>query len=518
MKVVLFRLFSILIDICLAYIIVFIFHAFSLQKAFNNFILILSQEYEFLDFFSFINNDQFSFIILFFVNLFFIRLISAFILKVTIGEALMGFISTSSRFISIIRILIGDILLFFFIGKIFILFKHRSLEEYIVNQEIVLERITLGFVTTFFILPFILLFALFSPMVTSIDFNNNIKVKVESNKIDSSKIGNYTSYKIYSSNYFRFSNISNLDNDRFVLLPHFNVNNSVSKLNINPELIILDKKTLSKGILKKGMPFNLIQLLSNGIRSNFSSGKRFPNIERFMVDNKVTISKGTRINTAIISEAKLLMQDSLSFTLSNFLNYILKNGPFISGAIDLRNQLLILFKHNSLTKYNWKKINKGEFLIGRESLRETSVKEKWLSLDFKNNSILELSFTGGKKPEQSIKDFKQNFFEGGKWILGSIDSLVDINDLNITMFLDLFINPSLSKEDNIILEEYIYHYYFHLAKQGRFKRELINSLSRMHEVAMLLAKMGQKRYSERFLISLQSIENALRTNQQNFFE
>ncbi|MBT6324659.1 MAG: hypothetical protein HOJ35_01720 [Bdellovibrionales bacterium] len=489
-----------------------------MQKAFNDFIVILAQEYDFLEFFSFLNNDRFSFIILFFVNLFFIRLISAFILKVTIGEALMGFTSKSSRPISIIRILIGDALLFFFIGKIFILFKHRSLEEYIVNQEIVLTRITLGVITTFFILPFTLLFAIFSPMVTSIDFNNKIKVKVDNNQSDTKGIGDYTSYNIYSSDYFRFSNISNLDNDRFILLPHFNLNKDVSKLHIDPELIILDKKTLSIGVFKKGMHFNLIQLLSNGVRSNFSSGKIFPNIERFMVDNKVIISKGTRINKAIINEAKLLMQDSLSFTLSNFLNYIFKSGPFISGTIDLRNQLLILFNHNSLTKYTWTEINKGKFLIGRESLRETYVKEKWLSLDYKNNSILELSFSGGENPEQSIKDFKQSFFQGGKWIQEGLGSSVDINDLNITMFSDLFINPSLSQADNIILEEYIYHYYFYLAKQGIFKQELINSLSRMHELAIILAKTGQKKYSERFLISLQSIQNALRTNQKNFFE
>ena len=175
-KVVIFRLFSILIDICLAYIIVFVFYAFSLQKAFNDFIVILAQEYDFLEFFSFLNNDRFSFIILFFVNLFFIRLISAFILKVTIGEALMGFTSKSSRPISIIRILIGDALLFFFIGKIFILFKHRSLEEYIVNQEIVLTRITLGVITTFFILPFTYLILKMRQYSLAVFFCNSINI------------------------------------------------------------------------------------------------------------------------------------------------------------------------------------------------------------------------------------------------------------------------------------------------------------------------------------------------------
>jgi len=497
---------------------VFIFQAVNFHKIFNDFVLILAKEYNFFEFFYFLNNDTFSFILLFIVSLFFLRLISTLVLKVTIGEALMGFTSKSSRVLGILRVVIGDIFLCFIIGKIFILFKQRSLEEYIVNQEIVLSRITLNTISTFIIFPFILLFAAFSPLLSSFDLNHKINIKNDNNDSDSKVTGDYRSYSIYSSNYFKFSNISNLDNDRFILLPHFNLSKDVSKLDITPELIILDKKTSSIGVLKKGMPFNLINILSNGVRSNLRSGVRFPNIERFIIDNQIRISNNKKISSEIINEVKLLIQDSFSFTINNFLHYIIKNGPFVSGVIDLRNELLKLLNHNSLTKYAWTKINKGEFLIGRDALRETSVKEKWLSLNYKKNYILELSFSGGRNPEQSIKEFKQSFFHGGKWLQENIGSSVDINDLNITIFLDLFINQDLSENKNTALEEYIYHYYFQVAKQSIFKNEVINSLSRMHEVAMLLAKVGQKKYSERFLISLQSIQNALRTNQKNFFE
>ncbi len=544
---ILARLISIYCDLCLSYAIMSYSYSF---ESVNNTIKGLEKVSSFL--ISLLSLSSSVHVITSLVALYIIfhiyKIYTSLFLGVSLGQYIVGIRGPEGfiwkRVAGPVRELINFICSPFLILQLPILFGRPSIIELASGAELKKSDGIFGIKLSLLFVPLCTFLLIISPLFENMVLIDGIKVKfTEEKQAKLSNDLNFSKFKNYHSNYFHLSSFTSLDQMGFKLIPSFEVTREGSKKVIRPILNIFDMKNGTQGVLRIGDNFSLLEKIQNHKNFNPKFGKNYPVLNSVLKSkeqvydkfSKRTLGKDEKVNFLLPSVARdqieNLLKDSFKLGVNNIWSHILKNGVYVRSYLSLRSEFMSFVSHQSLSEVNIVNMGDNRFFkvkqrFEKEFNLDKQLKEIYIPIETENSLTLIYSWEKGNNGKDSMKRFKENFLTPAKWSFdyNGVNSLPKIKEaMDPFHILDFFSTNEIEFEQSIAFEEYVYHYYFDLAKNSiesdnkALKETLISSLNRLELVADLKNKKKKNYYSTQFIAHLKSIKKGIQSNDKLFF-
>jgi len=392
----------------------------------------------------------------------------------------------------------------------------------------------------FIFLPIFMFSAFVAPLLQNLTLIDGLVVSFSTEKKE--KLGqntNFDSFKYHPSNRFKLNSFTSLQNQRFVLLPSFQITKKNNKKRINPFLIIYDTKNGSDGEFRITGKVDLLDILERARKGNPLFNARYKELHQLLnEDRKIYVKKPYRqeygkkflISKLVHEEIDSLVQSSFELSLSNLPSHVLDNGPFIRGYVDLRNALLTITSRSQVPEVDILKMGSTQFLRfkqifdsppeGQRAYQETL-------LPLTTNNALIYTFNWGKSMQDALsrKEFRESFFGVVDWYFDYSNVFTfpeTIEDMKPLHILDFFTKNDLSKKERDRLEEFIYHYYFKLGRDSlqrnddKLRNFIISSLNRLFLIARL-KNSKENYYSTNFFNLVTGLKKSLKNKSNQYF-
>jgi hypothetical protein len=284
-----------------------------------------------------------------------------------------------------------------------ILWGKRTLKEYFSQTKIKPKNSKFNFFGIFIFLPFTFFLAIFSPL---------FEVIFTSNPLISNKVISLTQKELRPETNYQLSGVglktsSGLLKNRFVIIPSFKITKWGNENEYHPQYIVYDK------ILKRNLSFyfeegpNILNYVKSGQFLNPMFSFNFPEL------NSMSDIGSNELSKREFEEFGIFLDNSLAFIPQNPFEYILNNGIFIKGALNLRGEILDKFPGSKIEKI---RLGDKTFLVFKE-LKNKRVSETFLPLFLKKTFLLKINHTSDL---EFRNDFLSAFFYFSKW--GSPDT------------------------------------------------------------------------------------------------
>lgn len=389
-------------------------------------------------------------------------------------------------------------------------------------------------------LPIFLFFAFVAPLLQNLTLIDGLVVSFSTEKKE--KIGqntNFDSFKYHPSNRFKLNSFTSLKNQRFVLLPSFQITKKNNKQRINPFLIVYDTKNGSAGEFRITGKVDLLDILERARKGNPLFKARYKELNQLLSeDRKIYDKKPYRqeygkkflISPLVTEEIESLVQSSFELSFTRLPSHVLDNGPFIRGYVDLRNALLTIPTKGQIPEVDILKMGSTQFLRFKQIFDnppegQKAYQETLLPLATNNALIYTFNWGKGMQDALSRKEFRESFFGVVDWyfdysnVFTFPESIEDMKPLHI---LDFFTKNDLSKKQRDQIEEYIYHYYFKLGRDSlqrnddKLRNFIISSLNRLFLIARL-KNTGKNYYSTNFFNLVTGLKKSLMNKSNQYF-
>ncbi|MCO4795000.1 MAG: hypothetical protein KC493_14890 [Bacteriovoracaceae bacterium] len=392
----------------------------------------------------------------------------------------------------------------------------------------------------YFLIPLFLSFAFIAPLLQNLTLIDGLMVSFSTEKQE--KLGqntNFDSFKYHTSNRFKLNSFTSLKEQRFVLLPSFQITKRKNKKRINPFLVVYDTKNGIDGEFRIAGKVGLLGLLEKSNKGNPLFKARYPELSELLnEDRKIYQKKPYRqeygkkflISSLVTTEVESLVQSSFELSLSRLFSHVMENGPFIRGYVDLRNSLLTIPRKGTIPNVDIVKMGSTKFLRFKQIFDnppdgQRAYQETLVPMATNNALIYKFNWGKGMQDALSRKDFRESFFGVVDWYFDYSDVFTfpeTIEDMKPLHILDFFTKDDLSKKQRDILEEYIYHYYFKLGRDSLKKNDdkmrnfIISSLNRLFLIARL--KNSHKNYySSNFFNLVTGLKKSLKNKSNQYF-
>ena len=436
-------------------------------------------------------------ILLFFV----LRISTALLLGVSIGQFFLGVHSTSNHLVrrisGVIREVVGVVTFpFFFIFDLSTLFSRRSLKEVLSGSSLESLSLIKTSLLVAIVFPLSICFFLVSPLIQGLDFKtaltvdgsfqNKKKVEIENIEIQSS--------------YFSFE--GNVE-AKYVFPSYTIVRNNKKKI-LKPQVTFVDRETSRGFQLSKIKTFSLKKLLASSIENNFLAKEKFSNILSATTDiayenkNFKGHSFGTpKFNKEILEMAKA----SFSLSFETLIDHVQVYGPFIGGFVNFRSNLESIIK-NKIISITGGSINSVPFLFVK-----TQKGIVFFPLDKPEVSLYQTSFLQVKKLRT---EFNQLRFKR----ISLANSSVQFGEF---VAMDFILTPQkMKKEFFQIYYEFLYNKGSEIlsSKKENIIPKFITSLKSTLKAVKLLGKKEVDKFEQNLADLIKALEN----NDRPFFQ
>jgi hypothetical protein len=290
------------------------------------------------------------------------------------------------------------LLVFFPFTEMPILWGKRSLKEFFSQTKIKPKNSKFNFFKIFIFLPFTFFLAIFSPLFEGA-FTPNPVISPKVISLIQKELRPETNYQISGVG---LKTSSGLLKNRFVIIPSFKITKSGNENEYHPQYIVYDK------ILKRNLTFyfeegpNIINYVKSGQFLNPMFAFNFPEL------NFLSDTPPNELLKRESEELGILLENSLTFRPSNPFEYILNNGIFIKGALNLRAEILDKFPGSKIEKI---RLGDKTFLVFKE-LKNKRVSETFFPLFLKKTFLLKINHTSDL---DFRNDFLSAFFYFSNW-------------------------------------------------------------------------------------------------------
>lgn len=321
----------------------------------------------------------------------------------------------------------------------------------------------LGYLARPLVIAFVFL-GVFAPLLRNLAVIEG--VQVEFSEIPAARIestSDFSKFRFFPSNYFGLTTFSDLDANRFVLLPQFEVTKEGSETRVRPFLGIYDTKNQSLGFLKKQATLDWPSLAKLAARGNPFFHSSYPFLARDLSDEKNTFS-----DKALIDLEELVIA-SLELSFNNVKTHVRKHGPFLGGYVDLRQALLSLLDSGAAVRADAVNLGDQKFLRFRQLFDEVpSIEKKYrevlLPFNTRNELILRYEWDANMESAVTRRDFGSIFFAQARW--EGKDRQFDLKDFSALSIIDFLLDKNMTSEERHKLHERTYQWFWNTSREA----------------------------------------------------
>ena len=357
---IIFRFFGIVLDSLFCVIIINVFHVFlDFQNFYNDGPNVVKEMFGgiYTDFLkshidavlisvpelnSFINDilgyEHFAKVSSFLFLLVLFRFMTTIIFSVSLGQVLVGIRaygnSIYKRLLGGLRELIGVLTVPFIIFDLPTFFGKRSFKEILTKTHVYNENNLFSLMLSVFFIGTISIAACLSPIVKGLEVLPGIQVNEVTLKTKPWGYKNKVHSKLLDLQYDLSGPLTTL--------PSFQINQKNKKRYLTLGLLFLDKENGKSLDIKKIKEFSMFSVYKDFVRLNLLSEHFYPVING--VVNDVSINndnfKSVKINKlGLIVETKRVIESIFTFNLSKTYDFVIENGPIVSGHRDFREKI-----------------------------------------------------------------------------------------------------------------------------------------------------------------------------------
>jgi pSer/pThr/pTyr-binding forkhead associated (FHA) protein len=357
---IIFRFFAIALDSLFCIIIINIFHVFlDFQNFYKDGPVVIKEIFNgpYNDFLkihvdkfltsvpelnSFVNDilgyEHFSKVTSFVFLLVLFRFMTTLIFSVSLGQALVGIRaygnSTYKRILGGLRELVGVITIPFIFFDLPAFFGKRSFKEIVTKTHTYNENNLISLILSVFFVTSLSIAACLSPIIKGLEVLPGIQVEEVTLKTKPWVYKNKVHSKLLDLQYDLSGHLTTL--------PSFQINQKNKKRYLTLGLLFLDKETGKSLDIKKIKEFSMFSVYKDFVRLNLLSEHFYPVING--VVNDVSINndnfKTVKINKlGLIVETKRVIESIFTFNLSKTYDFVIENGPIVSGHRDFREKI-----------------------------------------------------------------------------------------------------------------------------------------------------------------------------------
>ncbi len=399
-----------------------------------------------------------------------IRFYSTLILGVSPFQWFLGIKNSarglSVRFSAAARVALEIPLLPLIVPMLPVLFERASLPEALSGARLEKGAGLRGFFGLLgrpLVLAFIFL-SFFAPLLRNLAVIEGVHVafaQIPPAKVDAGV--DFTKFKFFPSRFFDFTTFGNLDGERFLLLPQFEVTKDGAQTRIRPFLGIYDRKNNALGFLKKEAQIDWIGLVQLAQRGNPFFNSSYP----FLAGE---LSSKQNFSDQALSELEELVIAALELSFENVFNHVAKHGPFLSGYVDLRQALLGLLDAGAKVQADNMNLGDRRFLRFRQLFDEVpSIEKKYreilIPLGSTQGTILRYEWDASIEGAVTRRDFASAFFAQVQWQKAR-ETFPLKEEMTSLAIIDYLLDESLSAPQRKQLHQFIYDWFWQVARKG----------------------------------------------------
>lgn len=385
------RVFAVLGDVFIAYILYIIFSPFDEFRAFVNdspallgellgiewsgLWAILNEEYAFVgemlkDLYTFVSKTfQIGPFFLLFIM---VRLISTLLLGVSISELMLGVRSHGNaiwkRIGGVLRVVLGIFTGPFLIFDVPAVVSRRTFKEFMTFTHTYLSSKFIAILGTILYLPLLVVLALLSPLLQGLELpepiainakvDQRVKVVQTGEAVEVVKIKDHSSFLHVDLTY---------EPDNVSLIPFFKFSGQKKKLNLKPGLAIYQKDLQRVVQLEVFKTFDFQELLAIGMKNNFFLYEKFPEIYKYVYSSDAANPAfrkkiNERGNRKFADEVLSFTRLSFELSADNAIEYMEMYTPFLKGLMDYRSSFLALLEYKEFDQIDFFKLGNASFL------------------------------------------------------------------------------------------------------------------------------------------------------------
>jgi pSer/pThr/pTyr-binding forkhead associated (FHA) protein len=289
------------------------------------------------------------------------RFITTLLFSVSLGQALIGMRtygnSVYKRLLGGVRELFGALTVPLIIFDLPTFFNKRSFKEVITKTHVYNDSSLVSVVLTLFFIPVLAVMACLSPVFKGLESLPAIPVEEVVTKVKPWQYKNKVFSKLLDIEYDLSGHITTL--------PSFQINQKNKKRYLNLGILFIDKETGKSFDIKKTKEFSMYSVYKDFVQLNLLSEYFYPVIKGIVNDVSINNDnfKSVDVNKlGLIVESKKVIESIFSFKLGSTYQFVIDNGPIISGHRDFREKIESLVQ-DKIKKITFSKFGRKEGVL-----------------------------------------------------------------------------------------------------------------------------------------------------------
>ncbi len=402
------------------------------------------------------------------------------------------------------------------------------------RQSVVLNCIRFGL-----LLPTVFFMAVAAPLMRDLSLLDGLVVSVGKVKKEKLKKGaNFSNFKTFGSEKYKFKTFSSLAEGRFTLLPDFELIKLRGKKRISPYLLIMDSKRKTTGELKLRKRLSLLDILKVAKRGNPFFGSTYPRLNKAIEMRKTSFNirdmkgKAEKLFDPLLNgEIEDLIRSCFELRPGKLLSETFKRGPFFRGHVELRRTLISLLRAGIRPEVDMVRVGNANFLRFRQRLKEDiplnkQVIETYIPIDTQNSMILELGWDKSLEAALSANAFRYHFLASSEWFFDYKNFFKlpeEESKMTVLSAIDFLGVSQITHRQKELLEGFLYRYYYEEVRKS-FKKSsqerlevLTQNMSRLSSVIDIKENLNGKSFSELFIGQWYELLSALKDQNKSYF-
>lgn len=405
------------------------------------------------------------------------------------------------------------------------------------NQKMYQRDFFVYFLVKLLIIPSFFILSLGSPLIQNFTLLDGIKLsEVIAKKEKLEHQSSFDSFQEYNSERFKFKSFSSLKNERFILYPDFEIFSVQNSRKVVPFLSVFDRENKDVFYFKTTKRIRFLDVIEKAESGNPLFAKYYPNLASILKSDrklyetrefKIKRTKNLLIGSEVVKEIQLLIKDSFNIGHKTFFSHLLDRGPFFRGYVEFRKTISRLIKAGTSAEIDFIKLGNADFIRFTQHFDSKieggkKVIETLLPIGTHNAPVYELGWDDTLGSALTRNQFYQSFLALCDWYFDytgffSPPSL----EAQITPFyiIDQFTNSQLDLRQREILEEYLYRFYYELARESLLdkNKKFYVQLGVNFERLKLVWDSQKEIYSKLFIEQMEELKNSFAIKNKDYF-
>lgn len=392
-------------------------------------------------------------------------------------------------------------------------------EKFSATKLIVDTNFTKFILTAVVLITSSILFSM-APLLSDFKNADGWVVSFQESKIEKLDKGeDFSNYKIHMSNRFHFKTLSSLSNERFRIVPGFEIKKQNAKSIMTPMFSVYDTN------LKIKSDVRMIKRLSlEGLVKHFTKGNPFVGVSFPHLSNPSLKSKDSSD-----FKKELLNWTKTSFSLNA--QNILKYPMLAPSLVEYRKYLLSQLRPGAVPEVDLVEMGNATFLRFRQNFKKQlelpdQFIETYLPLIADEVVMWEMVWNRGLDDALARKEFLSSFFASAEWFYGDKD-LYDLptNELDMRelMLVDFFIKKDLNEQQKNSIEGFTFQLFFDLSRialvnNDKLLLDLVSDRIKQFNLVIKMRSSGEEKFfNSSFAQRMRELYNSLKASDKSYF-